>query len=89
MTLVRFTFTPLVAALMIASNCAARPFVYARLLEKLDPIDRGGLYEEPLNVALKQAGFGECDGGGTMQLKTGEIEALSIFFVDQPENAGI
>lgn len=53
-------------------------FVYAKLLEKIGPIDRGERYEEPLDAALKKAGLGECDGGGTMQAKDGEIEYIGL-----------
>jgi len=53
-------------------------FVYAKLLEKIGPIDRGARYEEPLDAALKKEGLGECDGGGTMQAKDGEIEYIGL-----------
>jgi hypothetical protein len=70
---------------MAAFSCAAlaqspmKPtFVYAKLLEKIGPIDRGERYEEPLDAALKKEGLGECDGGGTMQAKDGEIEYIGL-----------
>jgi len=52
--------------------------VTAQLNHKLMPIDRGERYEDPLNDALAKHGFGETDGGGTMQLKSGEIEFIDV-----------
>jgi len=42
------------------------------------PIDRGERYEDPLHEALIQKGFGETTGGGTMQLKSGEVEFIDV-----------
>jgi hypothetical protein len=52
--------------------------ITAQLNHKLMPIDRGDRYEDPLNVALAKQGFGEAGGGGTMQLKSGEIEFIDV-----------
>lgn len=40
-------------------------FVTARLNAKVQPIDRGDYYEDPLNDLLEQAGLGKVTGGGT------------------------
>jgi hypothetical protein len=51
---------------------------YAKLNEKIRPIERGEVYEEPLTDALAGNGLGIVAGGGTMQLKSGEIEYVGI-----------
>jgi hypothetical protein len=58
---------------------------YARLNEKIMPIDRGEVYEEPLAAALEEAGLGSVPGGGTMQEKTGEIKyaGLDVTLLDR------
>jgi hypothetical protein len=53
-------------------------FVTAQLNHLLMPLDRGDIYEEPLDEALKKSNLGEVDGGGTMQKKTGEIEFIDV-----------
>ena len=40
-------------------------FVTARLNARVQPIDRGEYYEDPLDETLKAAGLGEVTGGGT------------------------
>ena len=45
----------------------------AEFNHKIGPIDRGERYEDPLGDALVEKGYGETDGGGTMQSKEGEI----------------
>jgi hypothetical protein len=52
--------------------------VTAQLNHLLMPMDRGGIYEDPLDEALKSIKFGEVDGGGTMQLNSGEIEYIDV-----------
>lgn len=52
--------------------------VTAELNHKLGPIDRGDRYEDPLDTALGEHGFGETDGGGTMQNKEGEILFIDV-----------
>ncbi len=58
--------------------CDCDPFAYAQLLDRIMPLARGERYEEPLDEALAQRGFGEVVGGGTMQQKSGEIEYVGI-----------
>ncbi|PKA23871.1 hypothetical protein CH381_23640 [Leptospira sp. mixed culture ATI2-C-A1] len=53
-------------------------FVTAQLNHLLMPLDRGNVYEDPLDEALKTNNLGEVDGGGTMQKKTGEIEFIDV-----------
>jgi len=52
--------------------------VTAQLNHLIMPIDRGERYEDPLNEALVEKGYGETDGGGTMQLQSGEIEYIDV-----------
>lgn len=40
-------------------------FITARLNAKVQPIDRGDYYEDPLNDALEDARLGKVTGGGT------------------------
>jgi hypothetical protein len=42
------------------------------------PIERGDLFEDPLNQVLQEAGLGEISGGGTAQNEDGEIEYVGI-----------
>lgn len=53
-------------------------FVVATLNDKVMPIDRGEIYEDPLDEFLQANKIGEVTGGGTMQLKTGELEYCDI-----------
>ena len=51
---------------------------YARLNARLQPMDRGSLYEDPLEQVLEGQGIAAVAGGGTMQMPTGEIEYCGI-----------
>ena len=62
----------------IEENKTSGNFVVATLNDKLMPIDRGDIYEDPLNQYIQALGIGEVTGGGTMQLKTGEIEYCDV-----------
>ena len=53
-------------------------YVTAQLNHLLMPIERGERYEDPLDEALSQKGLGKVDGGGTMQLQSGEIEHIDV-----------
>lgn len=53
-------------------------FIVAQLNEKVGPIDRGLVYEEPLDDFLKEKQYGEVTGGGTLQEKTGELSYCDI-----------
>lgn len=72
----------------------------AELNAKIQPIDRGDLFEDPLQEALEKAGYGEVDGGGTMldndeikycdisvRLRTSAPEAVQ-FVIDKLEELG-
>jgi hypothetical protein len=52
--------------------------VTARINHKLMPIERGERYEDPLNDALAEHKLGRTDGGGTMLLKSNEIEFIDV-----------
>ena len=49
-------------------------FIVIQLNEKIMPIDRGEIYEEPLDEFLRTNAYAEVTGGGTMQAESGEIE---------------
>jgi len=53
-------------------------FIVATLNDKVMPLDRGEIYEDPLDELLKANGIGEVTGGGTMQLKSGELEYCDL-----------
>jgi hypothetical protein len=53
-------------------------FIVATLNDKIMPIDRGEIYEDPLDELLNSENIGEVSGGGTMQEKSGEIEYCDI-----------
>ncbi|WP_296383604.1 hypothetical protein [Winogradskyella sp.] len=53
-------------------------FIIATLNDKVMPIDRGEIYEDPLDEFLQMNGIGEVTGGGTMQLKSGELEYCDV-----------
>ncbi|GAA4829399.1 hypothetical protein GCM10023310_02900 [Paenibacillus vulneris] len=44
-----------------------------QLNDKIMPVDRAGLYEDPLDEFLCSNNYGEIIGGGTMQSQSGEI----------------
>ena len=52
-------------------------FVYAKLLDPVDPVRRHEKYEDPLIELLDAEGLGEVTGGGTMQ-SAGKIEFVGI-----------
>jgi hypothetical protein len=53
-------------------------FAYAQLNARVLPLDRGDLYEDPLQDALDANGWAAVTGGGTMQQSNGEIEYCGI-----------
>lgn len=53
-------------------------FIVATLNDKIMPIDRGDIYEDPLDDFLNNNKWGEISGGGTMQQQSGEIKYCDI-----------
>ena len=53
-------------------------FIVATLNDKIMPIDRGEIYEDPLDEILVAENIGEVSGGGTMQEKSGEIDYCDV-----------
>ena len=53
-------------------------FLVATLNDKIMPIDRGEVYEDPLDELIRKKGIGEITGGGTMQQKSGEIDFCDV-----------
>jgi hypothetical protein len=47
------------------STPATAQFVFVRIPEQIQPLDRGTKYEDPLDAVLKKEGVGEVSGGGT------------------------
>jgi len=61
-----------------APPAKAAEMVIVTLKAKLQPVDRGEHFEDPLGAALRKAGLGEVSGGGTLQEKSGEIAECDI-----------
>jgi hypothetical protein len=57
---------------------AVGDLVIARLNARAQPLDRGEVFEDPLNDILQAAGLGEVTGGGTLLGEEGEIEFCDI-----------
>lgn len=53
-------------------------FVFAKVIDPIDPFERDRKYEQPLARALEQRNYGEITGGGTSQAKDGRIEWVGI-----------
>lgn len=53
-------------------------FCYAKINARVQPMDRGDLFEDPLQEALEESGLGNVSGGGTMIFKSGEIEYVGV-----------
>lgn len=53
-------------------------YIVAQLNDKIMPIDRGDVYEDPLDELLKIKYYGEVSGGGTLQAVSGEIEYCDV-----------
>lgn len=53
-------------------------YVVAQLNDKIMPIDRGDVYEDPLDEFLKVKYYGEVSGGGTLQAVSGEVEYCDV-----------
>lgn len=51
---------------------------YALINARIEPIERGGRYEDPLIEALEENGLAVVTGGGTMQSESGEIAYCGI-----------
>ncbi len=51
---------------------------YARINARIDPVERGDRYEDPLSEALEENGLAVLTGGGTMQSENGEISYCGI-----------
>jgi hypothetical protein len=68
--------------------------VVVRLNARLQPINRGDLFEDPLDATLRQAGLGQVTGGGThIAQGDGGIAAcdldLSLLALDEPTLTGV
>jgi hypothetical protein len=59
-------------------TAAAGLLVSVRVNARLQPMDRGAIFEDPLADALSARGLGTVTGGGTHLLESGEIEACDI-----------
>ena len=56
----------------------ATAIVIARLNDRAQPLDRGELYEDPLDAVLQQHGLGRVTGGGTQLGENGEIAFCEV-----------
>ncbi|PJJ79489.1 hypothetical protein [Mucilaginibacter auburnensis] len=53
-------------------------FIIAQLNDKIMPIDRGEVYEDPLDELLKLKGYGEISGGGTLLELNNEVSYCDV-----------
>ena len=53
-------------------------FAYAKLNARVQPLDRGERYEDPLIEVLEKDNWAAVTGGGTSQEQTGEIDYCGI-----------
>jgi hypothetical protein len=60
------------------SPSALGDMVIARLNVRAQPLDRGEVFEDPLDQILQAAGTGQVTGGGTMLGTDGEIEFCDV-----------
>jgi hypothetical protein len=58
--------------------------VVAQLNARLQPLDRGDIFEDPLDDTLQDIGLGEVTGGGTLQSNEGWVQQCDIE-MDLPE----
>ena len=63
--------------------------VTAEFNHMLGPLDRAERYEDPLDELLQKHGFGEIDGGGTLQTKDGEIEYCDVHMLLNSPDASL
>lgn len=59
----------------------AGDLVIARLNARAQPLDRGDLYEDPLDDVLQAKKLGQVTGGGTQLTETGEIAFCDVEIV--------
>ena len=45
---------------------------------RLQPMDRGGIYEDPIIEVMEKEGIANVDGGGTLMSENGEFENCDI-----------
>ncbi len=50
----------------------------AQINHRIQPLDRGDLYEDPLDEMLQVAGWGAVTGGGTQMLESFEIAHVDV-----------
>lgn len=67
--------------ILVASAGWTQPqttFVFAKITDTVQPIERGNKYEDPLDAALKSARLGEVTGGGSSLNKDRKIEWVGV-----------
>ncbi|MFV0341826.1 MAG: hypothetical protein ACK5JH_02890 [Anaerocolumna sp.] len=69
---------------LFTRNKVTGELIMVRINDKIMPIDRGEIYEDPLDEFLRSNKYGEVTGGGTMQLESGEIEFCDLEVMISP-----
>jgi hypothetical protein len=59
-------------------NVSKRIYLTALVNDRIMPIGRGDVYEDPLDEFLKAKGYGNVTGGGTLQELNGEIKYCDL-----------
>jgi hypothetical protein len=70
---------------IFSRNKKSETVIVVQINDKIMPIFRGELYEDPLDKFLYEHGFGEIVGGGTMQAQSGEIQFCDIQILLNPD----
>ena len=70
-----------IAFLTLSFATLAQPvttFVFVKVSESIEPIERGKKYEDPLDAALKAARLGEVTGGGSSLSNERKIQWVGV-----------
>ncbi len=79
------TLLRIVTSLLLATiaACASVPqrqhtFVFVKIVEAVEPLERARKYEDPLGAALKKLSLGEVTGGGSLLSREKKIEWVGV-----------
>ena len=80
-SLLRILASLLILATMVA--CTSAPpkptaFVFVKITEAVEPLERARKYEDPLGVALRRVSLGDVTGGGSLLSREKKIEWVGV-----------
>jgi hypothetical protein len=76
--LIAMAFGCLASAIALDVASKTTFFVFAKIQDKVGPVERGVKYANPLDAALKTARLGEVTGGGSMLKKDKSIDWIGV-----------